>query len=280
MATYPRPPDKPTLYQYKLQSMLGQGGTGVVYRALDPESGNVFALKQFKANFFRHRFHMRDLKSTANKFKKMKHPNVVQIFGFISGDEGEVLIMEFIDGPSLAWYIENRPFNIQEMIGILVQVCNGLAYIHDKGFIHHDLKPANILFTRKGVAKIADFSLSGSNMILNLLDQGLTEQVTPLYVAPELIRKEKATKSVDLYALGIIMYLMFTRQMPFKADNLQRLYASHLNDRPFHPSDINEKLPREIGDIIMRLLAKKPKERFGDADELRIMLASVGGSRI
>jgi eukaryotic-like serine/threonine-protein kinase len=280
MATYPRPPDKPTLYHYKLQSMLGQGGTGVVYLAVDPKTGEVRALKQFRANFFRHKLHMRDLKSTANKFKKVQHPNVVKIYDFISGNEGEVLIMEYIDGPSLTWYIENRPFNLQEMIGIVVQICNGLAYIHEKGFVHHDLKPANILFTRKGLAKIADYSLSGSNPILNLLDQGMAEQITPLYVAPEIIRKEKTTKSVDLYSLGIIMYLMFARETPFKADNLQRLYASHLHDTPFHPSDVNPKVPRELGDVIMRLLAKKPEKRFQDADELRIMIAGMGQSRI
>ena len=269
MAVYPRPPDKPTLFHFKLQSMLGQGGTGTVYQAVNSESGQVFAIKQFKANFFRNKLHQRDLQRSVKKFKKFDHPNIVKIYDILSDEkEGDVLVMELIDGPSLEWYIANRPYNIPEMLGILAQICNGLSYIHEKGYIHHDLKPGNVLFTRKGQVKLADFSLAGSTL-LALIDQGATEQVTPMYVAPELVRKEKATRSIDLYALGIMMYVMFTRQLPFKVDNLAQLYQCHLNQTPFHPGDIEKKVSRELGDIIMKLLSKKPKNRFHDCDELR-----------
>ena len=280
MPDYPRPPDKPTLFHFKLQSMLGQGGTGTVYQALNPKTGEVVAIKQFKANFFRNKLHQRDLQRTVKKFRKFDHPNIVKLHEFLTDEkEGEAVVMEFVDGPSLEWYIANRPHNIPEMLGIIAQICNGLSYIHEKGFIHHDLKPANVLFTRKGQVKLADFSLAGS-ALLALIDQGATEQVTPMYVAPELVRKEKGTKMVDLYALGIMMYIMFTRQLPFKVDNLAQLYQCHLNQHPYHPSDIDQRVPRDLGDIIMKLLSKKPKNRFKDCDELRIILSGIHQSRI
>ena len=127
---------------------------------------------------------------------------------------------------------------------------------------------------------MADFSLYGNSLLLELLDRGLGEQVTPMFVAPETIRKEKATPSVDLYSLGITMYMMFADRVPFMVDSLPRLYQCHLRAMPDHPSQVNPKCPHALGDMILKLLAKQPKERFKDCDEVRIALADIGRSRI
>lgn len=273
-------PDRRQLYHYKIDRLLGRGGTGTVYRALDTKTGQVVALKLFSAAFFRNRMHLRDFARSVTKFTKFEHVNVVRIFDFIAEEEGNCLILEYVDGPDMRWYIENRPWDLQERLIVVAQICNGLQYLHDRGFTHHDLKPANVLFTRKGVAKLTDFSLCGSSTWLALFDAGVHEQVTPLYMAPELIRKEKATNKSDLYSLGVAMYIMFAGKAPFEADNLARLYQCHLHVRPFHPTDVNPRCPRELGDIIMRLLAKEPEARYQDADQLRISLADIGRRRI
>lgn len=280
MSEYPKKPDRPTLYQYKLQLTVGRGGTGTVYRGLDPETGHVVALKLFHQNFFRNRWHQADVRKTAKRFKKLNHPNVVKIVDFISGDEGDVLVEEFVDGPDLQWYIENRPYNLDEMQVIAIQIINGLGYLHDNGFMHHDMKPGNVLFTRKGQAKLCDYSLGGTGKLLMLFDRGGSEQVTPMYVAPELIKKHPGTKLSDMYSLGGVLFYLFTREVPFKVDNLQRLYQCHLNERPMHPSVVNEECPRAIGDIIMRLMEKDPKKRFQNCDLLRIQFSEVGKRRI
>ena len=164
---------------------------------------------------------------------------------------------------------------------ILAQICNALSHLHDNGLVHHDLKPANILFTRQGQVKVCDFNLAGSGGgLLGFMDPGAVEQITPMYIAPELIRKEKATKLSDLYSLGIMMYIMFTERVPFPTDNLQTLYLCHVNQMPLHPTDVNPECPRRLGDIIMKLLMKKPENRYQDCQELRIALADVGQSRI
>ncbi|HIJ66503.1 MAG TPA: serine/threonine protein kinase [Candidatus Hydrogenedentes bacterium] len=273
-------PDKAQLYHYKMERILGRGGSGTVYRAIDTKKGGVVAIKLFHSTFFRNRLHLRDYAKSVKKFRKFSHNNVVRIFDFINGDEGICLVEEFVDGPSLKWYVGNRPWNLQERLVIVAQVCNGLQYIHEKGFVHHDLKPSNVLFTRRGLAKISDYSLSGSSNVLALLDPGAHEQVTPMFVAPELIQKERATPQSDIYSLGVTLYLLFTERVPFEVDNLHELYDRHLHTTPDPPSQVNPKCPYDLSDIIMRMMDKKPENRFENCDQLRIALADIGRSRI
>ena len=274
-------PDRSAVYRFKVDLIRGKGGTGVVYRGYDPEKKTVVAVKLFYDAFFRNTFHRRDFARSVSKFQKFSHPNVAQIFEFIQGEEGDCLVLEYIDGPDLKWYLENRSWNLQERLVIAAQICNGLQYIHERGFTHHDLKPSNILFTRKGIVKLVDFSLCGNSYLVALFDASLHEQVTPMYVAPELImKKEKATAQSDIYSLGITLYVMFTERVPFLVDNLQALYHCHLRVVPDHPTLVNKRCPPVLGDILMKMIDKKPQNRFTDCDQLRIALAEVGRSRI
>jgi serine/threonine protein kinase len=275
-------PDRAALYRFRLDRVLGKGGTGVVYRGIDPERDNaVVAVKLFYASFFRNRFHLRDFVSSVMKFRKFVHPNIAQVYEFMQGKEGECLVLEYVDGPDLKWYLDNRPWNLQERLVIGAQICNGLQYLHERGFTHHDLKPSNILFTRKGMVKLVDYSLCGNSYLLSIFDTSVHEQVTPMYVAPELILKtEKATPQSDIYSLGITFYLMFTERVPFPVDNLQMLYHCHIKVVPDHPTWVNKKCPPALGDIIMKMIEKKAENRYRDCDQLRIALSEIGRSRI
>ena len=274
-------PDRSAVYRFKVDLIRGKGSTGVVYRGYDPERKTVVAVKLFYEAFFRNTFHRRDFARSVSRFQKFSHPNVAQIFEFIQGEEGDCLVLEYSDGPDLKWYLENRSWNLQERLVIAAQICNGLQYIHERGFTHHDLKPSNILFTRKGIAKLVDYSLCGNSYLVSLFDASLNEQVTPMYIAPELImKKEKATAQSDIYSLGITFYVMFTERVPFLVDNLQALYHCHLRVVPDHPTLVNKRCPPMLGDIIMKMIDKKPQNRFLDCDQLRIALAEVGRSRI
>jgi len=273
-------PDRAKLYHYKLDRILGEGGTGRVYRGIDTKKGEVVAIKLFRENFFRNKLHLRDLVKSVKRFKKYSNPHVVKIFDFIDGEDGRCMVMEYIDGPDLKWYIQNRPWNLQERIGIVTQICTGLQYLHDQKIIHHDIKPANILFTRTGVAKLADFSLYGASLLLELIDRGAGEQITPMYVPPEIIRSDSPSPQSDQYSLGVTLYLLFAGRFPFEVDNLQRLYQCHLSVAPEHPTVVNPKCPRALGDLIMRMLSKRPEERFSDCDILRIAISKLGQSRI
>jgi serine/threonine-protein kinase len=272
--------DVSQIYQYKVDIILGQGGTGRVYRGLDPKTNQMVAVKLFRANFFRSKLHVKDLANGVKKFKKFDHRNIVKIYDFIDGKEGRCMIMEYIDGPDMKWYLTNRPWNLQERLSIFMQLCSGLQYLHDKGCIHHDFKPANVIFTRQGVAKILDFSLYGSSILLELFSGGVSEQITPMFVAPEYIRKERSTPSCDQYSLGVSMYMMFANRVPFPVDNIQMLYHCHLNVVPDHPSQVNPDCPRQVGDIILKLMSKTAKNRYKDCDEVIIQLSNLSISRI
>ena len=273
-------PDRHKLYGFKIDAKLGSGGSGTVYRGIDRENGHAYAVKLFHANYFKGRGHIKDLGKSASKFKEFNHQNVVKIFDFIDGDEGVVLVMEYVDGPSLTWYIENRPWDLQERLMICAQICNGLQYLHDRGFMHHDMKPANVLFSRTGTAKLADFSLYRPGVFSGLLDSGLKDLVTPMFIAPELLKAGKITPLSDIYSFGVTMYIIFTGQTPFAADNLTALYDAHKKTKPEHPCILNAKLPRAVGDLIMKALEKKPEDRWQDCDVLRVKLGEIGQSRI
>jgi serine/threonine-protein kinase len=270
--------DRFTLYRFKLDRILGEGGTGKVYRGLDPEKEQVVAIKRFHDSFFADKSHIRSFAKSVNDFRKFDHQNVVKILEFVSGDDGACLVMEYVDGPSLRWYIENRSWDLQERLVIAAQVCNGLQYIHEKGYTHHDLKPGNVLFTRKGVVKLTDFSLSRERLFG--LMGGVADQITPMYVSPELINKQKATVHTDIYSLGITFYYLFTEQIPFQVDNIRELWRCHLHVRPEHPSNVSKRCPKALGDIIMKMVQKDPAKRYDNCDELRIKISDIGRSRI
>ncbi len=272
-------PDRSKLYRFKIDKLLGKGGSGAVYRAIDTKNGDVVALKLFHSTYFRNRAHVKEFERSVSKIRKAKHENVTEIYEFLYGDEGECLSQEYVDGPDLRWYIVNRPWDLQERLVICAQICNGLQFIHENGYTHHDIKPSNILFTRKGKVKVSDFSVA-KGRLLGFFESSLQELITPMFVAPEIIRKEKATKQSDLYALGVTFYVMFTGHYPFAADHIQQLYNAHLKQRPQHPTVTNRKCPQALGDIIMKLLEKEPAKRFSDCDEVRIALSGVGLSRI
>ncbi len=272
--------DRDQISRFKVDIILGQGGTGTVYRGQDPDTKEIVALKLFRANFFRNSLHMRDLAKMAKKAKKLDHPNVVKIYEFIKEKELQCLVLEYVDGPDLKWYIQNRPWNLEERLVVSAQICNGLACLHEHDFLHHDLKPGNVLFTRQGQVKLVDFSLFGASTLQAFFDTGFGEQITPMYVSPEIIQKKKGTHLSDIYSLGIMFYLMFAQRVPFETDNLQQLYHAHLNTMPTHPSVVNPECPQPLGDIIMRLLSKEPEKRFQTADQLRISMSNIGRSRI
>jgi serine/threonine-protein kinase len=269
---------------YKLEKLLGRGGMGAVYAGVNNETGERAAVKLLSGHLaddpgFRERF-----KQEIETLKRLLHPNIVQLFGFGEEDGNLFYVMELIDGRSLQDELATgRRFSWREVARIGVAVARALKHAHDRGIIHRDLKPENVMFTRIGEAKVLDFGVA---LFLNSETAPATRSLTETgsmvgtlpYMAPEVLRGERAERRSDLYSLGVLAYEMATGRRPFPNDEPHELMYTILNQSPPEPHILNGRISGRLEAIILRLLAKKSEERFGSAAELLAALHTVGST--
>ncbi|MCS7284816.1 MAG: serine/threonine protein kinase, partial [Hydrogenobacter thermophilus] len=256
---------------YKIVEKLGEGGMGVVYKGIHTQIEQVVAIKALYPNYakdqeFRERF-IREAKTQA----KFHHPNLVNILNYLEDQDGNMyIVMEYVDGGSLEDRLKRGAFNIKDAVSVIVQVLNALAYMHSKGIVHRDIKPANIMFSGDTV-KVSDFGIAKP-----IADKGLTRTGaivgTVLYMAPEVIKGEPATYAGDLYAVGVILYQMLTGRSPFFGRTDFEIMKAHTEKDPPSLEELVPHIPKGIGDIVKKALAKDPKDRFKSAEEFKTAL--------
>ncbi len=261
-----------TILHYKITEKLGEGGMGVVYKANDIELDRVAALK-----FLPH--HITVNEETLNRFRTearaaaaLNHPNITTIYSIEKSDEKEgdprvFLVMEYIDGVELKDRIREGKVSYDEALDISIKICQGLEAAHKKGVVHRDIKSSNIMVTDDGAVKIMDFGLAKLGGGENLTRLGTTLG-TISYMSPEQTTGENVDHQTDIWSLGIVMYELFTGQLPFKGDYDQAVVYSILNENPAALSSYNEKIPKALESIIFKSLAKNKKERYQSASEL------------
>ncbi|GAC1354425.1 MAG: hypothetical protein NVSMB38_32820 [Ktedonobacteraceae bacterium] len=285
MSTEPR-----RLGKYELRERLARGGQGEVWKAFDLQLRRYVAIKQLNANFqadpsFNSRF-----EREAQFIASLHHPNIVQIhdFQFVHTPDSNTatayMIMEYIDGPTLAEYIRDtsrkREFPAAAaLVSIFTAVSLALDYAHKKGMIHRDIKPANIMLDKRSV----DGKLMGKPVLMDFgiaKLQGASADTTkvlgtPLYVSPEQAQGLPGDKQSDLYSLGIILYEITTGVTPFRGDSLMEILMRHYQDIPTPPSLINPDIPAELSNVILKSIAKDPEARFPSASAMTIALADA-----
>jgi serine/threonine-protein kinase len=251
--------------RYKIERKIGEGGMAEVYLGHDDLLHRPVAIKslrpQYAANAgFRTRFE-REAQAAAS----FSHPNIIDIYD-VGEDRGTpYLVMEYVPGETLKEIIENEgPFDPDDVAILIEQVASALDYAHERGFVHRDIKPQNILVDADGLAKVVDFGIAKG-----LADTTLTEAGSGLgtvhYVSPEQASGLMATPSSDIYSLAVVAYEMLTGRLPFDSDSAVGIAMKHINEQPRHPSLINPDVPRQAGDIVLRGLAKDPTQRFPTA---------------
>lgn len=224
-----------------------------------------------------------DFAITAKRFRtelvaayQISHPNVVHVYEFIQHPKFLAYTMEYVGGGNLEQVLDNENIIDAERVRkFLSQISAGLHTIHESGIIHRELKPRNILITEDGEAKITDFGVARIESNKKLTMHGSLVG-TMDYLSPEYIAEGKLTKSLDIYSLGIIGYQMLTGVIPFSSSDMMTMLTSRLSEDPQAPCDIVADCPRELSDIILKALARDPKDRFATALDMHLALDAIG----
>ncbi|MCJ7555006.1 MAG: protein kinase [Ignavibacteriaceae bacterium] len=242
---------------YKMVSLLGEGGMGTVYKALDIKLDRYTAIKVLNPQQTRNPRFIERFKREAKNQAKLSNPNIVSVYGFVEAKDFLGFVMEYIEGKTVEEYLrEYGRLSLNDSIQIMKQVLIGTAYAHSEGFIHRDLKPSNIIIDSKGVVKITDFGIAKSvNESMSLTRTG-AKVGTILYMSPEQIKGYDSTIKSDLYSLGITFYEMISGKVPYDFQNEYDILDAHLNSIPVPLSQDFPEIPFEVDEIILRTMNK------------------------
>ncbi len=266
--------------RYRIVRWLGTGSMGIVYEAAHVDIERKVALKILRPDTELSVDAAATFRREARTASQIGAPNIIEIVDFAQLPDGRLLFaMELLDGQSLAKLVELAPIPLPRLIGVLRQICKGLAAAHKKGVVHRDIKPDNVMLARKDnredFVKIVDFGIS------SLLAAGEAIETapagTPFYMAPEQIEGHGHDGRADLYALGCTAYALMTGHPPFVARTLEDVFQAHLSEAPLPPRSATEEAnyPPALEALVLRLLAKSPEDRFADADAVEAALCEV-----
>ena len=263
-----------TVGDYEVLSILGLGGMGKVYKVRNVISDRAEAMKVLLPDLTAHqsladRF-LREIRLLAS----LNHPNIAALRTALTYENQLVMIMEFVEGETLANRIARAPISTAEAVNYSEQILSALSYAHKHNIIHRDIKPANMMLTPQGVVKLMDFGIARSGT-----DGSLTSTGTTLgslnYMPPEQVRGEAADARSDLYSFGISLYELLTGKLPFQGDSQYSLMTAQLNQQPPSPISLRADVPPALNEIILMAMAKDPADRFQSADAFCNALKSV-----
>lgn len=254
------------LEKYKIIDELAHSNICTVYRAFDESLNRPVLIKKLHPQMAREDDIRSRFEREAQACAQVKHPNIVDIYGFHVDPENTMLVLEFVEGLSLGELIAARQHLAWQIaLAILHDVLKGLAYAHSKGVVHRDIKPDNILISEEGVAKVSDFGLATIEDAPRLTRQGMVVG-TPAYMPPEQINGTEIDQRSDMFSLGATFYEALTGTSPFYAENFSEIMKKVLNTYPQKPSVVIKDIPTELDQIILRLLEKQPTRRYASAD--------------
>jgi len=259
---------------YEVLSILGLGGMGKVYKVRNVISDRVEAMKVLLPDLTSHqsladRF-LREIRLLAS----LNHPNIASLRTALTYENQLVMVMEFVEGETLANRIARAPISTADAVNYSEQILSALSYAHSHNIIHRDIKPANMMLAPQGVVKLMDFGIARSGT-----DGSLTSTGTTLgslnYMPPEQVRGEAADARSDIYSFGVSLYELLTGKLPFQGDSQYSLMTAHLNQQPAEPITLRADVPPELNQIILMAMAKNPADRFQTAEAFRNALKSV-----
>jgi len=268
-------PDQNTIGPYVLESKIGAGGMGVVYRAVDTTLDRPVAIKVLLPEFVHDPELLRRFRLEAKAQANLTHPNIAVLYAFSEIDEQCLIVMELLEGETFADILEKRgrlPW--KGALSLTQQTLQGLAFAHSKGVVHRDIKPSNLMLTRNGTVKIMDFGIAKavgpSRMATRTGTLG-----TPTYMSPEQIKGEGIDARADIYSLGITLYQLLSGKVPFEGTTDFQVMNAHLNVPPPPLNELAADIPRAVIECVEKALAKEKSDRFQSAEEFDQALAAA-----
>ncbi len=264
------------LGSFRLESVVGSGAMGVVYRGINEKTGRAAAVKVVSTEFaqggkIRDRF-----EREAEILQQFRHPSIVRFLAVGRFRGTSYIAMEFIQGETLEKIIFDRgAMPWREVVDLAIQTCDALQYAHEHGVVHRDLKPSNLMLTEDGKIKLTDFGIAKDLDATALTAEGRTLG-TAAYMSPEQIRGTPAVShKTDLYALGVVLYQMLTGKPPFEGSTPVVLMHSHLNEPAPRPSAKVYEIPKALDELVLNLMAKAPGDRPWDATAVGVKLSQL-----
>src|SRR5271156_2019323 len=272
---------------YEIVAPIGAGGMGEVYRARDAKLGRDVALKVLPEAFARDAERMARFQREAKVLASLSHPNIAPIYGLEDSSTTHALVMELIEGPTLADRIGSGPIPIEESLRIAKQICDALEYAHERGIVHRDLKPANVKVTNDDAVKILDFGLAkaieGDAVSLDISTSPTISRMATLagvllgtaaYMSPEQAKAKPVDRRADIWAFGCVLYEMLTGKMAFRGETVTDTLAAVIKEEP-DLSQLPPSTPVRVRVLLQRCLQKDPKQRLQAIGDARIALEEV-----
>ena len=258
--------------RYRIEQIIGRGGMGVVYKALDTQLDEVVAIKTLPGGMMqRSTEDLERFKREIRLARKITHRNVLRTYDYGEADGMVFISMEFVRGYTLSELLaeaDKRQVAPRLAMGIARQICRGLQAAHEQGIIHRDIKPQNVLIDHRGEVKLMDFGIARLTEGPEAMTQAGLIVGTPHYMSPEQVQGKQLDPRSDVYAIGVLLYEMLVGRRPFESTSLTGVLAAHITEAPRAAIDIRPEVGREINAIIMRCLSKDPKQRYENAGEL------------
>jgi serine/threonine protein kinase/Tfp pilus assembly protein PilF len=267
-----------TLSHYRIVEKIGAGGMGEVYKAHDERLDRDVAVKVLPSGTLADEQARKRFRKEALALSKLNHPNIATVHDFDTQEGVDFIVMEYVEGASLAEKVKTGPLPEKEISELGAQIADALEEAHEHGIVHRDLKPGNIAVTPKGRVKVLDFGLA--RMLRPVSDEATTEGLTQEqavagtlpYMSPEELRGERGDHRSDLYSFGVVLYEMATGRRPFEEKISTALTAAIVQQPPEPPSTHNRKVPPGLESIILKALDKDPNHRYQSAREMRVDL--------
>jgi serine/threonine-protein kinase len=268
-----------TLGDFRLLRVLGQGGMGQVYLARQVSLNREVAVKILKAELAANQTSLKRFKEEARAAARLNHPNIVQIYWSDEADGLHYMALEYVEGRNLRDFLQKKgPPELPGALSVMRQVAAALQRASELGFVHRDVKPENILLTRKGEAKLADFGLSRcfvpDQQAVNLTQSGVT-MGTPLYMSPEQVQGKPLDPRSDIYSFGATCFTMLAGHPPFRGETGFDVAVQHVQAQTPDLHQIRPDLPAELCAIVHKMMAKKPEDRYQSGREVLRDLARV-----